>query len=225
MMKQVAPSDVRPISVAVWDPLIRFGHWALVAAFAVAYLSAEEESGSPDALHVWGGYVVGAIVVVRVLWGLVGPKHARFSDFVRGPMAAVRYLVDLGSGRASRYLGHSPAGGAMVLALLACLAGTVITGVMAYGEKGKGPLAGETSTIAMLASANPAYAEENTSSVGVAERERPEGEESFVGELHGALANITLALVLLHVLGVGVASYAHRENLVAAMVTGRKRAA
>lgn len=185
-------------SVAVWDPVVRVGHWALVAAFAVAYLSAEEEGGTPHDLHVWGGYVVGGIVVLRVLWGFVGPKYARFTEFVCGPIAAVRYLIDLVAGHARRYLGHSPGGGAMVIALLICLAGTVATGVIAYGERGKGPLAAESPIVT--------------------------GGNSFVGEVHGALANITLALVLLHVLGVGFASYAHRENLVAAMVTGRKRA-
>jgi cytochrome b len=131
----------------------------------------------------------------------------------------LRYLVDLVSRRAPRYLGHSPAGGAMVIALLACLAATVVTGVMAYGEHGKGPLGGEPPAIASQAYANPALAEENEGTAGVSEKEG-----SFVGELHGALANITLALVILHVLGVGVASFAHRENLVAAMVSGRKRA-
>ena len=55
----------RPASTLVWDPVVRFGHWALVAAFAVAYLSAEEEAGGPDPLHVWGGYVVGVLVVLR----------------------------------------------------------------------------------------------------------------------------------------------------------------
>jgi len=60
-------------TVAVWDPLVRLGHWALVAAFAMAYFSAEEEeAGAPDALRVWGGYFVGGIVVLRVVWGFVG---------------------------------------------------------------------------------------------------------------------------------------------------------
>ena len=127
----------RPASTPVWDPLVRFGHWALVAAFAVAYVSGE---GEADALHVWGGYVVGAIVVLRVVWGFVGPRHARFSDFVRSPIVAAAYFRDLLYGRARRYIGHSPAGGAMVIALLACLAATVATGLVAYGEE-KGPLA------------------------------------------------------------------------------------
>src|SRR5919109_1413733 len=89
----------QPTGTLVWDPLVRFGHWALVAAFAVAYSSAEEEAGGPDPLHVWGGYVVGGIVVLRVLWGFVGPRHARFSDFVCGPVEALAYLRDLLVGR------------------------------------------------------------------------------------------------------------------------------
>lgn len=204
--------------VPVWDPLVRFGHWALVASFAVAYFSAEEEAGGPDPLHVWGGYVVGAIVVLRLLWGFVGPLHARFSDFVCGPVTALGYLKDLLLGGARRYLGHSPAGGAMVLALLVCLAATVATGVMAYGEQGKGPLGGG-------ALATGAYA--NDSEAGSATRVERQGEgiESAMGELHGVLANITLALVALHILGVAVASFAHRENLVLAMISGRKRRA
>jgi cytochrome b len=91
----------------------------------VAYLSAEEEAGGPDPLHVWGGYVVGAIVVLRVVWGFVGSRRARFSGFVRSPLVVLAYFRDLLYGRARRYVGHSPAGGAMVIALLVYLAATV----------------------------------------------------------------------------------------------------
>jgi cytochrome b len=212
-------TSVHATSVAVWDPFVRIGHWALVAAFAVAYLTAEEETGSTNVLHVWGGYVIGAIVILRVLWGFVGPRYARFSDFICGPLTALRYLVDLIAGRGRRYLGHSPAGGAMVIALLLCLAGTVATGVVAYGERGSGPLAVGG---AVIATAD--HAEETEARGGTLEGQGSKGEKSIVGELHGALANVTLALVILHVLGVGVASYAHRENLVTSMLSGRKRA-
>ncbi len=219
-MDAVSRSSIRATPMTtVWDPIVRAGHWALVAAFAVAYLTAEEETGSPHALHVWGGYVVGAIVILRVVRGFVGPRYARFSDFVCGPITSLRYLVDMIAGRARRYVGHSPAGGAMVIALLACLAGTVATGVIAYGEGGKGPLASEGATVV-----NAANAAENAAERGAAETEGSEGGRSAIGELHGALANITLALVILHVVGVGVASVAHNENLIAAMLNGKKRA-
>jgi cytochrome b len=206
----------RPASTLVWDPLVRFGHWALVAAFAVAYLSAEEEAGGPDLLHVWGGYVVGVLVVLRVVWGFVGPRHARFSDFVRSPIVALAYFIDLLYGRGRRYVGHSPAGGAMVIALLVCLAATVTTGLMAYGEQGKGPLA------ELVADASA-----NANEVGhraIAET-RGEQTESTISELHSLIANITVALVVAHIFGVAVASFVHKENLVLAMITGRKRRA
>jgi len=202
----------------VWDPLIRFGHWALVAAFAVAYFSAEEKAGAPDALHVWGGYFVGGIVVLRAVWGFIGPRHARFSDFVCGPLKALRYLRDLLLGRAQRYLGHSPGGGAMVIALLACLGATVATGLIAYGEQGKGPFA-DRSSLVTVAHANGKEAEHVARPEGGAERA-----ESVFGELHGVLANITLGLIVLHIVGVGLASTVHRENLVVSMISGRKHA-
>jgi cytochrome b len=204
----------RPASTLVWDPLVRFGHWALVAAFAVAYLSGEDDA---DALHVWGGYIVGAIVVLRVVWGFVGPRHARFSDFVRSPLVALTYFLDLLYGRARRYVGHSPAGGAMVIALLVCLAATVATGLIAYGEEGKGPLA---AVLVTDAKANGNDAEHRATA-----KTGREESESTIGELHGLLANITMALVVAHIFGVAVASVVHKENLVLAMITGRKRRA
>jgi cytochrome b len=206
----------RPDSTLVWDPLVRYGHWALVAAFAVAYLSAEEETGGADPSHVWGGYVVGVIVLLRVVWGFVGPRHARFSDFVRSPLMDLAYFRDLLYGRARRYAGHSPAGGAMVIALLVCLAATVTTGLMAYAEQGKGPLA----VVMTNANANSNEAEHRALA-----KTGGEQSESTIGELHGLLANITVALVVAHIFGVAVASVVHKENLVLAMITGRKRRA
>jgi cytochrome b len=168
-------------------------------------------------LHVWAGYVVGGIVMLRVLWGFVGPRHARFGDFVCGPLKALAYLRDLLMGRARRYLGHSPAGGAMVVALLVCLAATVATGLVTYGEQGKGPLAAAIVT------------DVNINGDEAKHRTRPEagGErtESVIGKWHALLADITVAVVVTHILGVAVASIVHRENLVPAMITGRKRRA
>lgn len=204
--------------VSVWDPVVRIGHWLLVLGFAIAYLSAEEENGTPANWHVWAGYGIGCVVLLRVLWGFVGPRYARFGDFVYGPGRTLKYLVDLPLGRARRFLGHSPAGGAMAVILLASLGATVVTGIMAYGNRGQGPLAEASFSVA-----SPAAAEENKSSNLLAEG-NGEGEGGAVAEIHGALASITLILIGLHLLGVVVASLVHRENLIGAMIHGRKRA-
>ena len=102
------------VLVQVWDPIVRIDHWLIVAGFFIAYVL--EEDNLP--IHVWAGYVVGTVLVVRILWGFVGTKNARFSEFVCRPRLVIRYLIDLPHGRSRRYLGHSPAGSAMILALL-----------------------------------------------------------------------------------------------------------
>lgn len=204
--------------VVVWDPVVRFGHWIVVAAFAVAYLTEEDLLST----HVWAGYVVGLVVAFRVAWGFVGPARARFSDFVYGPATVANYLIDLARFCAKRYLGHSPAGGAMVLALLLSLAATVITGLATYGaDKKAGPLAplyAADASAPVVSGVRPAVAKEDRERNAVGDEA-----ESATKELHEFVANVTLVLILLHVVGVGFASIAHRENLVRAMITGRKR--
>ena len=103
--------------VYVWDRVVRSFHWLLVLLFTVSYITGEEESE----FHVYSGYTIAALVIIRVLWGFIGSEHARFSDFVRPPAAAVTYVKSLFSGRPRHYLGHNPAGGLMVLAMLVCL--------------------------------------------------------------------------------------------------------
>ena len=178
--------------VYVWDLFVRLFHWTLVVAFTVAYLTED-----PLIVHVWAGYVVGMLLVARVVWGFLGSPHARFSDFLYTPAVTFRYvrnLVLLRSGE--RHLGHSPGGGYMVILLLVFLAATVVTGLIVYGgDQQAGPLAGM-------------FTEET-------------GEA--VEEWHELFANITLALIFIHIAAVILASSAYRENLVRAMVTGYKR--
>ena len=185
-----------PAQVRVWDAFVRVAHWLLVAGFFVAYFTEDDLLTA----HVWAGYLVGSIVLLRVAWGFVGPEHARFSNFACGPVKAVRYLAGLLRHRAARYVGHSPAGGAMVILLLICLAATVWSGLTVYAyDQGAGPLA------ALFV--------------------RGSAEEDLWEEIHELMANFTLLLVGVHIAGVALASFAHRENLVRAMVTGYKRKA
>jgi cytochrome b len=110
--------------IMVWDPLVRVLHWGLAASIATAWLT----SGHPKGLHQLAGYVAGALIVVRVGWGLFGPGHARFLGFVRGPRATLGYLRDIARGAERRHVGHNPAGGAMVVALIATVAAQVTVG-------------------------------------------------------------------------------------------------
>ncbi|WP_097459179.1 cytochrome b/b6 domain-containing protein [Mangrovitalea sediminis] len=199
-------------TIKVWDPLLRLFHWSLVVSFAIAYLTGDEEGE----LHVLSGYVVSGLIAFRILWGIVGPRHARFSDFVTGPGKVVAYLRSLAGGKPQHYLGHNPAGGYMVIALLIALAVTCYSGLAAYGAEGHGPLADGTSL--PIASA---YADEDNEGMEN-DHEGMEGGESAWEEIHETAANLTLALVFLHIAGVFVSSRLHRENLVRAMITGRK---
>lgn len=189
--------------VRVWDLFVRIGHWVLVAAFAVAYLS----EGEPRVVHTVAGYVVATYVVARVVWGFIGTPAARFATFVVSPFTGLRYLGALLTGRAARHIGHSPAGAWMILLLLVALAATTVAGLTLYAvHDGAGPLAG--------------FVAPATHGPGLPEDPR----EEFWEETHELCANVTLLLVLLHVAGVVIASRAHKENLARAMVTGEKRA-
>lgn len=182
--------------VKVWDPLVRAFHWSLVLAFVVAWLSEDELLS----VHTTAGYLILGLLGIRVLWGVVGTRHARFSDFVAGPRTVGAYLGDALRLRARRYIGHNPAGGVMILLMLFSLLMTGVFGLAIYGiEEHAGPLAGLFGGIGH------------------------DGEE-FAEEAHELFANLTLLLVGLHVAGVVFSSLLHAENLVRAMLTGRKRA-
>jgi len=191
----------------VWDILVRFIHWSLVVIFTVAYVTGDDGG----TVHEWSGYAVLALVSTRILWGFIGTRHARFADFVYGPSVILRYTVGLLTGHPQRYLGHNPLGGLMVVALLVLLLATSVTGVLSLEPS---PASASFSPLT-TASANGDDRHER--------RKHEKDNDSIVSELHEALAEFTLVIVILHILGVLLASWLHRENLVAAMFTGRKR--
>lgn len=112
--------------VRVWDPLLRLFHWSLAASFTIAWVTAESWAD----LHEWAGYSAAALIGFRLIWGLIGPRYARFSQFVKSPRTVFAYLRAMIFGTEKRHLGHNPAGGAMILVLLAGLAATAWSGWM-----------------------------------------------------------------------------------------------
>lgn len=108
----------------VWDLVTRIFHWSLVLAFCTAQLTAEEW----DSAHEYAGYVILGLVAFRVVWGFIGPKNVRFFEFVKSPKTIMKHLTGMLTGRHTAETGHNPAGGAMVVVLLAWLALTGLTG-------------------------------------------------------------------------------------------------
>lgn len=180
----------------VWDPLVRMFHWTLVIAFFTAYFTEEDLLQ----VHTLAGYTVLGLIAVRFVWGLVGTRYARFSSFVFRPGTVIAYVKDVVALRARRYLGHNPAGGAMVILLLVSLLITTFSGMAIYAaEHQAGPLAAWLGQVS-------------------------HGSKELFEGLHEFFANFTLFLVGVHVAGVIAESLLHRESLVRAMFTGRKQA-
>lgn len=173
-------ADDAPRRALVWDAPVRVFHWLLALSFAVAWLTAEGERWR--LVHVTAGYTVAGLVAFRIVWGLVGSRHARFADFVRGPRAVAAYLRSLLRGRPDHQAGHNPAGALAIVALLTLAALTAASGWATSMDVG--------------------------------------GE--WLEDVHEALANTMLAVVVLHVVAVLASSWLHRENLVASMIHGRK---
>ncbi|VAV94548.1 Ni,Fe-hydrogenase I cytochrome b subunit [hydrothermal vent metagenome] len=112
-------------TVKVWDIAVRIFHWSLVISFVIAWITADEW----DKVHEIAGYVIGGLLILRVIWGFVGSKHARFSDFIYKPTTVLAYLRDSLTRKAKRYIGHNPAGGAMAIALLVTLTAAIVSGI------------------------------------------------------------------------------------------------
>ncbi len=195
--------------IRVWDPLIRLFHWGLVLAFSIAYLTGEDESN----LHIYAGYAVLGLITFRVLWGFIGTRYARFSNFVYSPKPVVQYLKSLVSRKPEHYPGHNPAGGWMVIVMLLTLFVVTVSGLKVYAlEEGLGPLAGAPPVVTLISDA-----QADSDSEG-----ENEAAEEFWEEIHEASSNFMLLLIFLHITAVIVSGRLHDEHLVKAMITGKK---
>jgi cytochrome b len=175
----------------IWDPLVRIFHWSLVFFFALAYITEDDFLS----LHTWAGYAIIGLLVFRLLWGIIGTRYARFSQFVHTPTYTKTYMLSMLTGQSKRYLGHNPAGAWMIIALIFSLAATTSLGIATLATQGEGPWA------ATFVANWP---------------------DDWLEELHEFFANFTLLLMFVHLLGVALSSVIHSENLMRSMITGRK---
>jgi len=120
--------------ILVWDIPTRIFHWLLVLSFTVAYLTSESERW--QLWHVVAGYTFGALLLFRLLWGVVGSRYARFSQFVRGPSQVLAYLRSLLSRKPDHYTGHNPAGALAIVGILGLGLLTVLTGWASFNDYG-----------------------------------------------------------------------------------------
>ena len=182
-------------TVRIWDPLLRLFHWALAICVTAAWGLGEF---GPDVmtLHFWFGYAVLGLLGFRLLWGFVGPEHARFRHFFYGPLSIFRYLRGMFSRGPSYWPGHNPVGGVFVFVLLAVIGAQAATGLFSDPEDyiNVGPLAGYVSS-------------DNARSAL---------------SLHATLGWAVAGLVALHLAAIAFYARWKGENLVRPMITGRK---
>ena len=187
-----APTDER---VRVWDAPTRLFHWCIVALVLVSWLSADQGYMT---VHLWSGLSLLALLLFRFGWGWLGSTTARFSDFLHAPQKVLAYLRTEARGGRALHAGHNPAGGLMVIALLAVLLAQVATGLFANdGLRFSGPLA--------------LFVSDDAS--------------DRLTRIHGIIFDIILVLVWLHVVAVGFHHFVKGDNLVAPMVSGKKHRA
>ncbi len=181
----------------VWDLFVRVFHWSLVVSFTLTYVAVEY---GYDEIHEWLGYFLTVLITVRIIWGFVGSKYARFSTFIFPVSEYIEnFKAILTSKHQKHYMGHNPLGGAMVFAL--------ITGLVVLSFSGLVLLGWSEYTGPVWALAIPVS----------------EGFGSTIEFIHYKLPEVMLFLIGAHILGVFVAMKQHRENLVRSMFNGYKK--
>ena len=184
---------MRPMKV--WDLPVRLFHWAIVLLILAAWLTQEYDRMD---LHVWVGYTILTLLVFRIVWGVVGSDTARFSRFLRSPVAALRHLAHIGRREPDREIGHNAAGGWMVLVMLALIGVQAGTGLFANDLDDGGDTRGPLMHL-----------------VG-------KDESDWLSHIHAVNFNLIEAVIVLHVLAIVIYAVLKRQDLVRPMLTGTK---
>ena len=175
-------NETENTTVKVWDWPVRVFHWTLAASVLGAFVTGENEDF--ERLHQTLGWVAAGLIAFRVVWGLVGTRYARFTEFISSPAQVWAYIKSLRSGQPQHFVGHNPVGAVAVILLMGLTALSVYTGWLALAEDAA----------------------------------------EWLEEAHEIAANTLITVVLVHVIGVLWGSRTHGENLLKAMLTGRKTA-
>lgn len=179
--------------IRVWDIPTRLFHWLLVSVFFSALLFSWRDSDLD--YHIMAGYLLLGLIIFRFSWGFAGPRYSRFSDFVKGWSAVRSFVLKALRREPIRYMGHNPAVGWFVIALLTVLTLTALTGIIIYaGEEGRGAFAGFIS-------------------YGMAEFARP---------AHTYIAYFAVFLVTGHILAALFHDFILKERIIVSMITGYK---
>ncbi len=199
-----------------WDPIVKLTHWGIVAAVIGNALVTEEGSG----WHIWIGYGLAALLALRLLWGLVGPREARFGAFPPSLARASHHVGEIRRGEVSHHASHNPLGALMVYAIWGTLLVVIGTGVAMSGPPPADPWAerGEHGEQAV------AEAEEHGEEAETRE-EGGEGEEEEgpLGEIHEIAVNLLYVLIALHLMGVVFETRRSGPQIARAMLPGGKR--
>jgi cytochrome b len=187
------PADSKATAY-VWDLPTRLFHWALVLLVVLSFVTAKI-GGNAMQYHVWSGAAILTLLLFRLIWGFIGSRTARFTQFVRAPSAAWRYAKRLLGTAPEHHLGHNPLGGWSIVSMLLALLLQAVTGLFATDD---------------IATQGPLY---NWVSDAAASR---------LTSIHLFNQAAILALVALHLLAVLFYFLVKKENLVTPMITGRK---
>lgn len=182
--------------IRIWDRPVRLFHWTLILLVATSFASGK---GGAWTLHYAAGYAILTLVLFRILWGFFGSENARFAHFLKSPLAALRQLARFTKRDADRETGHNPAGGWMVVVLLALLLAQALSGLFTNHDPGfsysqHGPLALKVS----------------------------EATSESLSALHLAVQRYLLLAIALHVLAIMAYKLVKGHELVMPMLTGEK---
>lgn len=180
--------------INVWDLPTRIFHWTLVGLFVFLIVSGDLGDDLIE-WHFYAGYLLSGLILFRVIWGVIGSRHSRFTSFVRDPITTVTYLKGMFSGKTAHHYGHNPAGGMMVIVLLILLALQVATGLVSTDDViWDGPFYSAVS--------------DQVAEIG--------------GELHESIQSLLQLLVVLHVAAILFHRFKYNDHLVPAMIHGKK---